>query len=303
MAGAGLIPARVRFARYALAALLPLAAACQRTPDDAAPAYVPRHDHVVVVVLENRGADDIYGNPDAPYVNDVLIAGGAKFTASFGVARPSQPNYIALFAGSTLGVRDNSCDHNFVGQPNLGRQLIDAGFSFAGYAELLPEVGSTICKAGTSPHTYQRKHNPWVSFDNVPPVSNQPFSAFPADFTLLPTVSFVVPDQCNDMHDIPPCSIAGGDLWLREHIDPYVQWAKTHNSLLILTFDEDDFTKTNHIPTIFIGANVIPGSVEADATDHYRVLRTLQAMYGLSPLGEAAKRKPISSIWQKPTKK
>ena len=283
-----------RAAKLALAALLPLLASCQREPE--APLQIPRHDRVVVLVLENRGADDIFGNPDAPYLNQ-LAAEGAKFTASFGVARPSLPNYFALFAGSIEGVKDNSCAHNFVGRPNLGRQLIDGGFSFAGYSEGLPAVGSTACVAGTAPHTYQRKHNAWVYYDNVPPVSNQPFSAFPTDFTLLPTVSFVVPDQCNDMHDIPPCSSADGDRWVREHLDAYAQWAKKNNSLLIVTFDEDDFTETNHIPTIFFGANVKPGHVEPSSTDHYRVLATLQAIYGLERLGEAANRRPIESIW------
>ena len=292
-----------RASGIALAALVPLLASCQREPE--APLdlklHLPRHDHVVVLVLENRGADDIYGNPDAPYLNQ-LAAEGAKLTASFAVARASLPNYFALFAGTTEGVSDNGCSHDFAGRANLGRQLIDAGFSFAGYSEGLPEAGSTVCVAGTAPHTYQRKHNAWVSYDNVPPVSNQPFSAFPTDFTLLPTVSFVVPDQCNDMHDIPPCSIADGDRWVREHLDAYVQWTKTHNSLLIVTFDEDDFTETNHIPTIFVGANVVPGHVESSTTDHYRVLATLQAMYGLEALGEAKDRRPIASIWTQQAK-
>ena len=122
-------------------------------------------------------------------------------------------------------------------------------------------------------------------------------SAFPRDFTLLPTVSFVVPDQCNDMHDIPPCSIAEGDAWVREHLGEYADWARTHNSLLVVTFDEDDFTASNHIPTVFYGANVKPGSVDGTDTDHYRILATLQAMYGLPALGEAAKRTPVTSIW------
>ena len=56
--------------------------------------------------------------------------------------------------------------------------------------------------------------HPDTSFGEVPcldPASaNQPFSAFPGDFTRLPTLSFVVPDLCNDVHD---CSTATGDTW------------------------------------------------------------------------------------------
>jgi acid phosphatase len=39
------------------------------------------------------------------------------------------------------------------------------------------------------------------------------------------------------MHD---CPVSTGDSWARSHLDAYAQWAKTRNSLLIVTFDEDD---------------------------------------------------------------
>ena len=31
-----------------------------------------------------------------------------------------------------------------------------------------------------------------------------------------------------------------GSAWLHEHLDAYAQWAITHNSLLIITWDEDN---------------------------------------------------------------
>ena len=80
--------------------------------------------------MENRSYDDIIGNPRAPYINE-LAAGGALFTQSYAVAHPSQPNYLALFSGSTQGIHDDSCPHTFDG-PNLGRSLVDAGRSFVG---------------------------------------------------------------------------------------------------------------------------------------------------------------------------
>ena len=66
----------------------------------------------------------------------------------------------------------------------------------------------------------------------------------------LPTVSFVVPNQENDMHS---GSVRTADDWLRRNIRPYVRWARRHNSLLVLTWDEgsgDD----NHIATLVVGA-------------------------------------------------
>jgi hypothetical protein len=76
-----------------------------------------------------------------------------------------------------------------------------------------------------------------------------------------------------------------------------VTWARTHNSLLIVTFDETDSSKgSNRIVTLVDGAGLKPGRFAEDA-DHYRLLRTLEAMYGLPPLGHAADTPPITDIW------
>lgn len=225
----------------------------------------------------------------APYLRS-LAAGGASFTNSHGVIHPSQPNYIALFSGSTQGVTGDACPADLGGRANLGRQLLDAGLRFGWYSEGLPSAGFSGCGSGR----YARKHNAAVDFSNLPASANQPFSAFPGDFTRLPTLSFVVPDLCNDMHD---CSIATGDSWMRTHLDAYAQWTRTHNSLLVVTFDEDDFTASNQIPTLFAGPMVRPGAYP-EAVNHYRLLRTLEAMYGLPALGRAASNTPIGDTWR-----
>jgi hypothetical protein len=257
----------------------------------AAVAQIPQFDHVVVVVMENHSVNQIIGNAGAPYING-LAEQNANFTQSFAIEHPSQPNYLDLFSGSNQGVTDNSCPHTFYAA-NLGGQLIAANFTFAGYSEGLPAAGSTVCSAGTAPNTYQRKHNPWVNFSDVPAASNQPFSAFPSDFSSLPTVSFIVPNQCHDMHD---CSVATGDAWLEANIDPYAQWAKSHNSLLVLTWDENDNSVPNQITTIFAGARVVPGQYD-ETINHYTILATLEALYGLDAIGGAMAKTPITDVW------
>jgi hypothetical protein len=255
----------------------------------AAFAQIPPFDHVVVVVMENHSYADIIGNTnDAPWIN-ALAAYGANFSSSFAIEHPSEPNYLDLFSGSNQGVTDDSCPHTFSNIANLGSQLVAAGFTFVGYSEDLPAAKPKTCTSGN----YARKHNPWVNFTNVPTASNQSFAAFPSDFSFLPTLSFVVPNLCNDMHD---CSIATGDAWLQAHIDPYAQWARTHNSLLVLTWDEDDYSQSNQIPTLFSGALVIPGSYPEEI-DHYTVLTTLEAIYGLTPIAGAATRSAITGVW------
>jgi len=257
------------------------------SPSGAAAVELPQPAHVLVAVFENEDAAAVIGAPEAPYLTG-LAASGATLTDAHGETHPSQPNYLALFSGSTQGVTDDSCPLTFSG-PNLAGQLLDAGRTFVGYSEGLPAPGDTSCKAGR----YVRKHNPWVDFPQLSAEVNQPFTALPADYAALPTVAFVVPDLCNDMHD---CGVAAGDAWARRHLAPYADWARTHDSLLIVTFDEDSGSADNLIPTFLVGPMVVPGP-SGQRVDHYSVLRTVEDMYGLPALGEAANREPISGIW------
>lgn len=314
-------------------------------------AQKPAFDHIVVVIEENHSYSDIIGNSAAPNINALVATSavfanaatdpGATTTGAHAVRHPSQPNYLELFSGSNQGVVQDghpgtsgepfSSAPPFI-TPNLGAALRNAGYSFATYSQGLPSVGFD----GDSAGDYYRKHNPatnWVNnttptANQLPSTVNQPFTAFqaiaasPGSFANLPTVSFVVPDQQNDMHD---GSIQQADTWLETNIiDTYLAWAKTHNSLLIVTFDEDgDNTPTNQILTLFAGANIVPGSYpEANlnaanpyianpadpgiqtptgtAMNHFNVLSTLEDIYGLAHIGNSINRPPITDVFTIP---
>jgi len=242
------------------------------------------------VVFENEDPGDVVGSPDAPYLTS-LAATGAQFTDAHGETHPSQPNYLALFSGSVHGVDGNQCLDGLP-EENLGGQLRDAGLTFVGYAEGLPSAGYTGCRSGD----YARKHNPWVDFTGLPPETNQPLTALPGDFAELPTVAFVVPDLCHSMHD---CGVSAGDAWARQVLDPYVSWARENNSLLLVTFDEDEGSEDNHIPTFLVGDGV-RATTSDQRIDHYGMLRTIEDMYGLAPLGKAADAEPITGVWETP---
>jgi phosphatidylinositol-3-phosphatase len=293
------------------------------------PAGLPVYDHIVIVVEENKDYEEILGNPNAPYINNVLKKEGANFTQMYGEEHFSQGNYFWMFSGDNQAIgfvdyvpsEKNNANYPFK-TTNLGEQLISRGLSFKGYAESLPEIGFTGEKAAEG--LYARKHVPWISFANVPngttvaTSSNLRFSDFPSDpsqFNGLPTVSFVIPNLANDMHDGPITeSIPAGDRWLQKNIAAYYQWAKTHNSLLILTFDENDDKRgyygltnplvdpqscsgkgrdpeycsdiQNRIVTIFAGAHIKPGDYpESRGITHVNILRTIEAMYGLQKAG------------------
>ena len=269
-------------------------------------AGLPRPDHVVVVVEENQDFHDILGAGTvppplwsvippsqlamAPYIRK-LANQGASLVNMFAETHPSQPNYLALFSGSTQGVEGDTPPATPFTAPSLGGQLLARGISFAGYSEDQPAAGFMGEKSGH----YARKHNPWSDFADVPASSNLPFSSFPADFSKLPTVSFVVPNQVHDMHS---GSVRAADNWLKSNLGGYVSWAPSHNSLLIVTWDEG--RSGNHIATIVFGAGVRQGKFQL-ASDHYRLLRTIEQMYGLAPLGNAANRAPLRRIFRSTT--
>ena len=246
-----------------------------------------RPAHVVVVIEENKSFSTIIGNTDAPYLNQ-LAGEGLVFMDAHGIVHPSQPNYVALFAGSTYSLTDDSCPHGLTG-PTLASELLAKKLSFAIYSENLPNAGFTGCSADNG--RYRRKHNPVADFQvGLPANVNLPFTKFPRDYSKLPTVAFVVPNMMNDMHD---GTIAEGDTWLKQHLSKYAKWAQSHNSLLIVTWDESDArSATNQIPLIMVGARLKP--VRSNQyVNHYGVLRAIEDFYGLAPLDESALTMPV----------
>ena len=319
----------------------------------AAAVWVP--DHVVIVIEENlsarnlvpeleyltslqrQGANftDSHGidHPSQPnYL--ALFSGDPQGTGSDAKRNPDGSNPIVN--GHAQVGTDDPPPNTPLDAPNLGAALIRAGRSFAGYSEDLPARGFTgVSRTGPagSGIDYQRKHNPWVNWqaakddavgrNELPSSVNLPFTDFPADdagFAKLPTVAFVIPNQIHDGHgsDAAPPGINYGkamDDWLRQHIEPYRGWALSHNSLLIITWDEDEDEYTpvrdatgatvakryiNLIPTIIVGAGVVAGDY-AERIDHYTVLRTIEDFYGLTPLARRdAVAKPITDAFRQP---
>jgi acid phosphatase len=185
----------------------------------------------------------------------------------------------------------------------VGGALLAQGFTFRGYAEDLPAAGALDClyPKDQGKALYARKHCPWSDFADVPATMSQPSSQFPHSFSDLPTVAFVIPNLRNDMHNgQDPDRITRADTWLQQHLAAYVDWAKTNNSLLVLTWDEDNHHRIpppNQIPTLLVGPMVQPGRYPARHT-HYDLLRTIEEMYGLPLLGGSAGAQAIDEVWR-----
>ncbi len=214
-----------------------------------------RPDHIIYVWFENKAYSNIVGSSNAPYINS-LIAKGTLFTNAHGVTHPSYPNYIAWFSGSTQGITNDNC---IDGTPKIGttiyNQLAAKGVDFRWYSEGLPSIGSTICSSGY----YREKHNPTTIFSQVPTSKNRPFYLLDdalkdtVKMLAMPPVICVTPNMIDDMHD---GTIQQGDAWLKLHFKPYIDWAMTHNSMLVVLFDEDNKLEGNKIPVVMIGQHV-----------------------------------------------
>jgi len=218
-------------------------------------------DHVVIAMEENHDLSQIIGNPAAPYINS-LASQGVLYTDDTGKTHPSLPNYLDLYSGSTQGVTDDNCISSSAN--NLGVAIGAKVF----------DEDQGVCK-----------HDAAENFTNTAGLS-VPFSQFPADFTLLPKVSFVTPNLNDDMHD---GTIQQGDSWLQAHLGAYQTWAQTHNSVFVLVFDENssDTNLTVPLTQIITGQGIAPSSQSAHV-GHENLLRTVEDWYSLPLLGGSA---------------
>ncbi len=280
--------------------------------------------HVVVVIEENHSYSQIIGDvTDAPYINNTLVGqGGLLYSGSYSPEHPSQPNYLDLFSGSNQGITGDylpsapQYTEPLANAANLGAQLLNSGHTFHEYNQSYSPIDNTSSynqasynaysgiSGATSAQlsdTYVRKHNAvvnWVNPNltavsgNLLPLSTMSgFSEFPttaSGYASLPTVSFVIPNLENDMHN---GSIATGDAWLQQNLSGYLQWAKTNDSLLLVTWDENNYTlpDSNHIATIINGdPSLFVAGNSQQVFNSYSVLRTLEDMYGLGYAGNAS---------------
>ena len=246
---------------------------------------VPAFDHIFVVIMENHGYDEIIGNADAPYINQ-LASGYGVATNYVSVAHPSLPNYLALTSGDTFGITTD-CTDCFQAAPNLVVDRVAAsGRNWRAYMESMPSPGFV----GDS-YPYVQKHNPFVYYDDLrnDPVQLAnvvPASQLTADLETpqtTPAFGWISPNMQNDMHD---GTIAQGDAWLSREIPQLLSapaWAE-QQSLLVITWDEDDNAPGNQVATLVIASQVPAGFRSAAAYNHYSLLRTIEVAWGLAPL-------------------
>lgn len=265
------------------AAAGPLASACTGRE------HPPQtYRHVLVIVMENHSASQIYGSSKTPTITGLSRRCG-KAVDYRAITHPSLPNYIAMTAGSTGGIVTD-CTACRTNVPNIFRQLVRRGRSWRGYAESMP----TPCLRSDSGR-YLMRHNPAVYFRHLGgtcATSDLPMGT-PAGGALrhalrknvLPAYAFLTPDACHDMHDCPKST---GDAWLRSWLPLILGNASYRNGQMavFLTFDEG-VGADQRVATIVVSPYVTPGTVSRGHFTHYSLLRTTENLLGLPLLGHA----------------
>ncbi len=243
--------------------------------------------HVLVIVMENHGYADVAAH--SPYL-DRLGSDCGLATNFRAVAHPSLPNYLALTSGSTQGVTTD-CTSCSSSAPSIFGQV--GGDGWKAYEEDLPSPGYTGAASGR----YAKKHDPAAYFTAVAPafatqavpMGTTTAGALDDDLThdTLPRFGFLTPDLCNDEHD---CPVATGDAWLSAWVPKILASAAYHSgrTALFVTYDEDDTTGGNRIYTVAVAPSVVAGTSSDAAFDHYSLLATMEDMFGLGRLGNAA---------------
>ena len=262
---------------------------------------VPTFGHVFVIVLENRSASSVLGSADAPYLNSLAARFGVA-DAYQAVAHPSQPNYLALFSGSTQGVTDDGV-HD-VRAPSIADQLEATGRTWRVYAENVPAGcyrGARSDGGADGPGSYARKHEPAISFasisDSATRCANiQPLRAF--DPAAAP-FTFIVPNMCHDAHD---CPMSVADAWLRTFVPRILDSpAWRDDGVLFITFDEADGAEraANRVATIVIAPAVPAGTRSSVPHTHYSLLRTIQTGLGLDCLAASCQANTLGEFFRR----
>ncbi|WP_428340769.1 alkaline phosphatase family protein [Mycobacterium sp.] len=117
-------------------------------------------DHVFLIYMENKGANDIVGSANAPYIND-LISHNGYADNYYALGHPSDPNYIRIMGGSDFGIDYNPTSAG-IDAPNLMQEMDQAGISWAGYEQSMPTPGDLV-----SSGDYDVNELPFAQFNYV----------------------------------------------------------------------------------------------------------------------------------------
>ena len=244
----------------------------------------PSVQHVIWIWMENKPYNAVIGSAAAPYENE-LASGCGLATYYHAVTHPSLPNYIAATSGDPQGITDDAAPASHpLAVASIYSQLKADGKTWRDYEESAP--GN--CPL-TSSGLYAVKHDPAPYYTGIRtdcavwdvPMGTTAGGNFLTDLTndTLPAFAFVTPNLCNDTHD---CSVTTGDNWLRAWFEKILASPayQAGTTVVFLTWDEDDGSASNHVPTIVVNPSTPAGQLSGTSFNHYSLLKTTEELLG-----------------------
>jgi Phosphoesterase family/Bacterial Ig domain len=274
----------------------------------------PRSSHVWMITEENHSYEDVVGNSQVPYFNQLLNRYGLA-TQFYSNQHSSLPALMWLVAGAPVETDNDtvSCNH---GNDNVVRELLKHGYSWRSYQENMPYPGFQGLYGGAN-NDYYRRHNPLIDFSDVCPATGEstnsvPFSQMATDFAQGKTVNYayITPDAVEDAHS---GSLQAADQWLQANVPAILarpEFRPGGDGILFIVWDEGDLGTDNRCSatvsqgcggrtaTLVIGPQVKPG-YKSTATYHSQnVLKTVCAAMGLSTCpGAAQEASPMADFF------
>ncbi len=245
--------------------------------------------------MENHNFEQLIGNPDAPFINQ-LATQYALAEQYYSVYYTSLPNYLALTGGDTFGVTSD-CENCFFDNRNIVDALEAKGRTWKSYQEDLPFP--CFLDSGASALKYTIHHNPFFYYNDIRSDSRRcnqvvPLSQLDADLLAnsVPDFTWITPNLIHDMHD---GTVADGDQWLASMVPKIMQSATYRdNGQLIIVWDEGTVDETccgvrggGRVPLLAIAPDGPKGYRSTTPATHYNLLRTIEDLWGLERLGHS----------------
>jgi hypothetical protein len=268
---------------------------------------------VFTIVMENHDSAQIFGNPQAPFINSLAQQGAIAAGYHDPYVHPSEPNYLWMVAGENFGIlSDNDPGpSNVIGATgHIADQIERAGLTWKAYEESMGGP-CTLQSQGS----YAVKHNPFAYFQDIDGWDGAQFQPSPrclqhlVDYSQLdadiaagavPDYVFITPNLDHDMHD---GSVGEGDSWLSGEVPKILASdAYRKGGVLFILWDEGSQSGDDP-PFIAVSPQAIAGSVSQTPYDTSSYLLTVQRLLGVDDLPCAAHPdsvQPMSDLFAVP---
>ena len=250
---------------------------------------------VITIVMENHSRSQIYGNPDAPYINQLAATNARADGYHDAYVHPSEPNYLWMVAGENFGILDDAdpATNHVASTSHLADQIENAGLTWKSYSEGM----GAPCGLVTHDR-YAARHDPFIFFDDVSGWDGTVFQPSPrcnehiVDYSqlaidlenrALPAYVFITPDLDHDMHD---GTIAQADQWMAAELPALLgSDAFVNGGVIFLLWDEGGGSPAaDDPPFIAISPNAKRGFVSTTDYDTSAFLKTVESALGVAAL-------------------